>query len=328
MSGVVAGLRVMRLLAPVLALCLLASPASAARKPAAGSEPAAPVPMLWEVRGAGDSRVLLLGSFHLLQASDYPLSADVQQAYARADRLVFELSPEEMTSPALARSMLAAGSRRDGSLLQKDISSADWQRLGEWSRQRAMPIERLQGLQTWFVAINLSLVEMANAGMQSELGLDRHLMQRAQDDGKAMAGLETGAMQIGVFTAMGQAEQQQMLAEALDEAGRGGERWRALHAAWRSGDAQQVWDQAGRELQASYPALYRTINVQRNQAWLARLPDWLADGQGTTLVVVGALHLVGADGLVEQLRGSGTEVVRLCTVAGCPPAEKTKRRRR
>lgn len=318
----------MRLLAPVLVLCLLASPAHAARKPAAATAASAPVPLLWEVRGAGDSRVLLLGSFHLLQDSDYPLAEDVQQAYAQADRLVFELSPEEMTSPALAGSMLAAASRRDGSLLQKDISAADWQRLTQWSAQRAMPIERLQGLHTWFVAINLSLVEMANAGMQAELGLDRHLMQRALQDGKATAGLETGAAQIGVFTAMGQAEQQQMLAEALDEAGQGGARWRALHAAWRSGDVARIWDHAGRELQASYPALYRTINVQRNQAWLERLPQWLADGQGTTLVVVGALHLVGADGMVQQLHDSGAQVVRICTVAGCPPVEKSKRRRR
>mgnify|MGYP003453616939 CR=1 FL=1 len=108
MSGLMAVLHPMRLLAPVLALCLLASPVHASRKPAAATAASAPVPLLWEVRGAGDSRVLLLGSFHLLQDSDYPLAEDVQQAYAQADRLVFELSPEEMTSPALAGAMLAA----------------------------------------------------------------------------------------------------------------------------------------------------------------------------------------------------------------------------
>lgn len=299
-------------------------PAQAARQAA----PTGPVPLLWEVRGQGDSRVLLLGAFHLLQASDYPLPADVEQAYVRAGRLVFELPPEQMQSPALAEAMLRAARRRDGSRLQQELPAADWERLVALSGQRTMPLESLQGLQTWFVALNLSLQEMADAGLQAELGLDRHLMARGQRDGKPMAGLETGQAQLALFTGLGQAEQQQMLAEALDEAGRGGAQWKVLHAAWRSGDAGRVWAQAGQELRSRYPALYRAINVDRNQAWLQQLPQWLEEDQGTTLVVVGALHLVGEDGLVEQLRSRGRVVARVCTVAGCPPPERTQRRRR
>ncbi|MGL4690936.1 MAG: TraB/GumN family protein, partial [Stenotrophomonas maltophilia] len=63
------------------------STGGAQARPAAPSAPAAakataPVPLLWKVTGPGDSRLYLLGSFHLLQPTDYPLAADVDQAFA------------------------------------------------------------------------------------------------------------------------------------------------------------------------------------------------------------------------------------------------------
>jgi len=296
----------------------------------AAAQPAAPaagwVPMLWEVRGQGQARVLLLGSIHLLQERDYPLPVDVQQAYARADRLVFELDPAQMLSPQLAQAMLGAGVRRSGRL-QDELSPAQWQRLGDWAQQQALPLERLQMLKPWFAALTISLQEMAQAGMQAELGLDRHLMGRGQADGKSVRGLEDGLAQIALFDAMGAQEQRQMLDEALDEAGSKGARFQGLLASWRGGEPGAFWAQAGQPLKSGYPALYQAINVQRNQAWLAQLPQWLAEGQGTTLVVVGALHLVGSDGLVEQLQAKGHAVERICTVRACPRQQRRQGRR-
>ena len=318
------------LAASVLALGL-AQPGAAAGAPARPASVSATAgtgwaPMLWEVRGQGESKVLLLGSIHLLQERDYPLPADVQQAYAQADRLVFELAPEQMLSPQLGQAMLRSGVRRSGRL-QDELPAAQWQQLSGWASQRGMPAERLQMLKPWFAALTISLQEMAAAGMQAELGLDRHLMARGQTDGKSMLGLEDGLAQIALFDAMGSQEQQQMLAEALDEAASSGRRFQALLASWRSGETAAFWAQAGQPLKTAYPALYQAINVQRNQAWLAQLPQWLADGHGTTLVVVGGLHLVGSDGLVEQLQGKGYTVERICTAAACPKQQRRRSRR-
>lgn len=62
------------------------------------------------------------------------------------------------------------------------------------------------------------------------------------------------------------------------------------------------------------PETYRLINVQRNQAWLPKLQQRLDEGghDADVLVVVGALHLLGPDGLVEQLRDQGYQVERVC----------------
>ena len=55
------------------------------------------------------------------------------------------------------------------------------------------------------------------------------------------------------------------------------------------------------------------MNVERNAAWLPRIEARLrAPGTDDTLVVVGSLHLLGPDGLVEKLRAKGFRVERVC----------------
>lgn len=312
----------------LLATGLLAAPQPVlARGSEAGAAAARWVPMLWEVHGSGDARVLLLGSTHLLEPEDYPLPVDVEAAYARAGRLVFELHPAQMQSPALAAAMLAAGRRTDGRRLQDELPTGQWQALSAWAGRRSLPVTALQGSKAWFAALNVSLTEMAAGGLQADLGLDRHLMARAGSDGRPMQGLEDGLAQIALFDRLDSAAQQAMLEEALADAGDGGQRWRALLAAWRSGEAARFWEKAGAPLASSHPVLYQAINVQRNEAWMEQLPQWLGAGQGTTLVVVGALHLVGNDGLVERLRAAGHQVERVCSVAACPAREGRRRRR-
>ena len=60
----------------------------------------------------------------------------------------------------------------------------------------------------------------------------------------------------------------------------------------------------------------RRINVQRNDAWLPKLERTLARDDDA-LVVVGALHLLGEDGIVEKLRAKGYQVERICSA--CAP---------
>jgi len=54
------------------------------------------------------------------------------------------------------------------------------------------------------------------------------------------------------------------------------------------------------------------LNSDRNRAWLPQISAFLRENStGNALVVVGSLHLLGADGLVELLKGQGFRVLRL-----------------
>jgi uncharacterized protein YbaP (TraB family) len=309
-----------RLAAPLLLAggLLLGSAAAVASAPAAAS--GSPVPLLWKVTGPGDSRLYLLGSFHMLRADDYPVAADVDQAFAASRRVVFELSPQDMQSPELTRKMLQAAMRTDGSELKRDLDAPTWTKLQAYARANNLPLAQLQGMKPWFVGLSITLGQFTKMGLDPELGLDRHFMTRAADAGKPTSGLEDIDTQVAVLSGMSTQEQQQMVAEALDQADQADAMGRKLHDAWRRGDDKLLWTSMAVEMRGQYPQLYKRINTDRNDAWVPKLQQQLKAGQGGTLVVVGSLHLLGEDGVVEKLRAKGYQVERVCT--GCA---KTKR---
>lgn len=294
----------------------------AAALPLSAATPVAtptPVPLLWKVSDK-DNSVYLLGSFHMLRKSDYPLSKDVDAAYADAESLVFELSPDEMLSKELGAQMAAAALRTDGTTLADDLSPELAKRFDAWTTKNAgalantgTPAAILQMLEPWFVSMLVTIVDAHALGFESELGMDAHLGGNAKRDGKPATGLESGAQQLAMLDGMTKQEQLQMLGESLAETSDKGE-LEALHSGWRSGDADKLWRTMGADMQKEYPSLYRRINVERNDAWVPKLEARLrAPGTDDTLVVVGALHLLGSDGVVEKLKKKGYTVERVCS---------------
>jgi uncharacterized protein len=141
-------------------------PASAKQLAATAAASAPPVPLLWKVSDA-DNAVYLLGSFHLLKPGDYPLSSDVDAAFASADRLVFEIAPEEMGSPALAMQMGQAALRTDGTQLNSELPAETVAALEAWVLDNAAQLgamqmngQVLQMFEPWFVGLMITIVEL------------------------------------------------------------------------------------------------------------------------------------------------------------------------
>ena len=302
----------------LLVLGLLASASVLAADTA--KAPAAPVPLLWKVSDK-DNAVYLLGSFHLLRPGDYPLSSDADAAFADAERVLFELSPEEMRSPALPQLMAQAAIRTDGKTLQQDLDAETWARFEAWGRtnqatlqQMGLSPQMLTVFEPWFIAVTISIVEMTKQGLDPKLGLDNHFMDQALAAGKPTGGLERAQEQIAVLDGMDATEQRQFLAESLQEAEKGVAETQRLHAAWRRGDAEELWNGMVADMRTQYPRLYQRINVDRNDAWVPKIRRILDQpGDDDALVVVGALHLLGDDGVVEKLRARGYQVERICS---------------
>lgn len=302
------------LVATCVALSLLAPSRPAHAQP--------PVPLLWKVSDA-DNSVYLLGSFHLLKPGDYPLSKDVDAAFADAKSLVFEIPPQQIASPELAMQMSQAALRKDGTPLDGDLPPGLATKLKAWEAANAASLgkmglspQSLQMFQPWFVGLVISMVQMSNDGLDPRLGLDEHFAAEAAAKGKPTSGLETGTQQIAFLAQMDHDEQLQFLAEAIDESQDGRQEMEKLHAAWRAGDIHTLWDGMAVEMKREYPKLYAHINIERNDAWVPKIEQRLAaPGHDDTLVVVGALHLLGSDGVVEKLRAKGYTVERICT--GC-----------
>ncbi len=271
----------------------------------------APVPLLWKVSDA-DNSLYLLGAFHMLKDTDYPLAHSVDAAFADVQQLYFEVAPQELTDPALSTRLMQAAARTDGKTLQQTVSPKTWQALQAYATKNNMPVAALQGLKPWFVGMLLTLVESQKLGLNPALGLDKYLMGRAAQAGKPALGLETADAQMALLDGLGPTLQESYLQDTLREMGDFKGLLDALHTAWRQGDEPALVRMALAEMRDRYPALYEGLNVARNQAWLPKLEALLKDNsRDNILVVVGALHLVGNDGVVRMLAKRGYRVERV-----------------
>ena len=296
-------------------LAVLPGPGGARTDVPAAATAAPPVPLLWKVSDA-DNSVYLLGSFHLLKPDDYPLAKEVDAAFDDAESLLFELSPEALAAPDVAGKFAAAAGYADGRTLQQVLPAAAYAALDKLAAP-AGGAALLQAQEPWFISMAISVGIAQRLGFKPELGLDQHLMQRAVQARKPATGLETVEAQLAALDATPMDEQVASLAEFVADPERSVAEMLELHRQWRAGDVDGLNRTLREEMIAKTPQTYRLVDVERNRAWLPKIEVRLRGSKSDdTLVVVGALHLLGPDGLVEQLRAKGYRVERLC--GACP----------
>ena len=100
-----------------------------------------------------------------------------------------------------------------------------------------------------------------------------------------------------------------MLAETLKELATEAASVNKLGDAWKSGDLAAVETIALADLKSD-PLMYQRLLVERNNNWMPKIEALFAR-RGRALVVVGAAHLVGPDGLLAKLRAKGYTIEQL-----------------
>jgi len=298
------------------ALAVLLAPAFAGpfqgKATAARSVAPPPRALLWKVSDA-DNSVYLLGSFHLLKQDNYPLPQDIDRAFADAESLMFEVDPREMTAPETMATIQKYAAYDEGETLSTVLPKATHDKLDKLLSISGGSAQAMDQVEPWMVSLSLVLGITNAMGFRSDLGLDRHLMARAATAGKPAIGLETIDDQMKAMDAVPHAEQAKGLEDFLDDPQKAIKQMQAMHGWWRAGDVGKLDSGMRAEMAEKSPESYRLLDVDRNNAWLPKVEARLTDSKSDdTLVVVGTLHLLGKDGLVEKLRAKGYTVQRMC----------------
>jgi uncharacterized protein YbaP (TraB family) len=255
------------------------------------------------------STVYLAGSFHLLRSSDYPLPPEFEAAYRQSAKVVFEVPPRAMDEPEVRARLARKAVYEDGGTLQQHLTPRAYGRLEAFCLQRGWPLTQFQSLRPWMLVMTLMIMEMQRLGLQPTGGVDEFFDTKAREDGKAIEGLETVDEQIEFVTLLDRDMDDELVIETVGELQQLGAKLAALVTVWKAGDERGLAELLLTELKA-YPRLYRVLVVERNQKWLKRIEGYLTQ-KGRVMVVVGAAHLAGPDGLVEALRKRGHTVAKL-----------------
>lgn len=255
----------------------------------------------------------LFGTIHVGKTAFYPLEPEVTRAFSAAKKLVIEV--DIRNTEAMRQAIMRHGLYPAGQTINQHLSADASAQLRQALRRYGTPFESIARMKPWMVANLLLVQEMARQGFPSEQGIELHFLSLAEKQKKAVQELETADYQLSLFDSMSDAEQEEYLIENLTELGNGTAMQKALDLikAWQIADARAL-DAALQEMQkgenASDRFLQKVLLDQRNPA-MAKQVETLLKTDKHSFVAVGALHLLGEQGVPGLLRQAGYKVEKL-----------------
>lgn len=272
--------------------------------------------IFWKVEKDDAPVSYLFGTMHMSDPEISTLPDDVINAITVTDQMVVEavdaLDPQKAQAAMLQLSnltFLQNGTLRD--LVKDDLEDELQAALAE----RGLPMQVADRMQPWLIATMVALPVCEIQRKQSgEKVLDGVLVEKAQSAGKPLQGLETAKEQFEAIASLPQDYHVSALEETLTSGGGGLDMIETLKVLYKQGNIAAVFPvmRAAMPQTVSGPGAAKfqeALVEKRNLTMVARMLPMLRET--SSFVAVGALHLPGTTGIVEQLRKHGFSVTSL-----------------
>ena len=258
----------------------------------------------------GEKKLFIVGSIHAGKDNFYPLSPPIEQALAESDALYLELAPSQMTPELIAAAMLEHASLSSPIPLKQRISEPLYQQLSQAIEHYKLPAYQQMFMRNWAIVVQLTMATISEMGLKKEFGVDQYFAAQAVQQNKPILGLETLAEQLQAMTLMDKIPAETLFQNYFDELPFAKNWLLSVEQAWRQGNSEQLvqlyQDYDKRQIDAE---LMNALLNTRNKNWQQKLTQ-LPSGK-TYLLVVGDMHLHGADSLLTRLRESGFNIQRI-----------------
>ena len=263
---------------------------------------------VWAIKGPKNT-VYLAGSVHLLPASDSKLPAAFDKAYADSAALVMEIDMDDLDPMAAQGMMLENGIFAGDETLSGVIGKARFEKLEKQVDGMGIPAEALDRFQPWMAAMTIEQLQLLKLGFDPSSGVEMQIANHAKGDHKEITGFETMQEQLGLLANMSMSDQVKFLDLTIEEMQDAQSELNDLLGAWRSGNASKLAGMLSEEY-AQAPALYNTLVSDRNRKWIPEIEKLLKSDKNY-MVVVGTLHIVGKNGLLDLLKADGISAKQL-----------------
>ncbi|MBT2288693.1 TraB/GumN family protein [Paenibacillus albidus] len=147
-----------------------------------------------------------------------------------------------------------------------------------------------------------------------DTGIDLFFTEKSHKLNKPVLELESTELQLNMFNDFSDSLQEKLLKDTLDSLAQADNETAEtsidlLSEMWIKGDEETLT--ALTKSSASEPEYYKALLSDRNIGMFNHVKEYLnSDTKSTYFVVVGALHMVGDDGVVTKLQKEGYTVVK------------------
>lgn len=279
-------------------LCLLSSSISVAQKTQPDNS------LLWKITGNGLNKPsYLFGTYHFLSNGFVDTIQAIKYAYKTTDAVVGEL----VIDSSIQGTMMNASILK-GTTLKNLLPDTLYAKTSDWfKREAGMDLIRLDQLNpiTVMTAALAITHQTYYPNKKGEVQLDTYFQNLGKNDGKKIFGLETIEIQIdAMFKPLTLLRQVEILNETFKEKDGLKTAIGVMNNAYIRNDLNALQQLMYGE---SYkPEEMKPLLEDRNNNWMRQLPTLMKEQ--SLFVAVGALHLVGKSGLVNQLRERGYTV--------------------
>lgn len=275
--------------------------------PSLGTSAAADKRPLWKIQSKKNV-VYLMGSIHYLKPQNYPLDQAMEDAFKNSKKLVLEINLESADKEQ-QQLMLMKGLYTDGRTLKEGVSAETYVLAEKELKALGSDIRSFNQFKPWLVALTITALKLQRLGFDPNHGIDRYFYRKAKAENKEIAGLETFEYQIDLFDGMSERTQELLLLQTLKDVHAMEGVVDTIVKAWASGDMKTLDSVLLRSLR-EHPEVYQRFVSDRNRAWLPKIESYLSQSENY-MVVVGAGHLAGKDGIIEMLKAKGYSVEQL-----------------
>lgn len=252
--------------------------------------------LLWEISGNGLKKPsYLFGTMHVKDEKVFNFSDEFNTAFDNADAIALELDLSKVDKSGLLSMMLLSGDTTLSTLYtEKELKKIDkfvQSKLGS-------SIEVYGKFKPFFI---VTLISQAQFKQDKTEALDEYIMKTAQKSGKEIIGLETVEEQTGALASMTIEDQKKSLLDAAKHPNKDSKQMEKLTAAYIDADFEKLEKMQNQwEVDDEFKD---ELLKNRNLKMMERLLPHLS--KKSVFTAVGALHLIGKDGLIELLRAKG-----------------------
>jgi len=263
-------------------------------------------PDLWKIEKDGKISYLF-GSIHAGSQDMYPLSKTVMGAYDQTESLVVEVDVTAVDQAVMAQKFQQYGMNTSLPIEQR-LSPATLEIYKQSCQAKTMPCEHFTAFKPWALSTVLLISKMQQLGYTPELGIDKHFLTLAHKADKNIISLETMESQLKWLSGFNQIQAERMLVESLQV---NKKHIDDLFNAWKSGDDKFLlgYYTKGSEF-PEIKKMYELLLDQRNFKMVSNISQLIASNK-SLFVVVGAMHMVGKNGIVNLLKKEGFKVSQI-----------------
>lgn len=275
-------------------------------------------PLLYRVTDEQGHILWLFGSIHVGLDSYYPLPDYVLDAFDGSDALAVELDIMKVEWNFVQQTqLLQLLLYTDGSTISDHLPAETYTRAVEILTENEMYNESFDYYMPAFWWSTVESLSYEKMGAQASLGIDRHLLKRARNDGKPVREIESAEFQYAMMANFSSQLQQLLLESAIysyDNLDAASVDLQDMMRLWAEGDEAAFGAYLNQEEQIDDPVeaeLYREYNdslvISRNLTMTEYAEAALASGE-EIFICVGAAHIVGEVAIAENLRQLGYQV--------------------